>query len=600
MPRRLIRDVAYRAWVEPVDGRGIGRRKRGGGKRQPGFRSLAFGDRVLVLDTETTTDRFQNLLFGSYAVYQRGKLVTEGLFHGDAPSPAQLESLQLYARERGLPLLVRADFVGRIFYPEIWKLGTTLLCFNLPFDLTRLAVHAAPSRQPKWRRAFTVSLSWNYQLPRIRIKAINAKASFIEFAPPKNLGRFSFFKGNFLDLRTAMWALTGQSHSLDSACRESGVEHPKQRAARHGVVAAEYVDYCRRDVLSTWEVYLAVLREFELHPLDLDLGHAYSPASLGKAYLRKMGVQSLLELSPRFSRRLLGIAMATYHGGRAEVHIRRKVVPITHLDVKAMYPTLYVLQGLWWWTVAQKLEAYGATDEVRSFLSGLTPEALFDQATWKQIPGLVLVRPKGDVLPIRTRNPEGTWGLSLSAVTSVEPVWATLADCIGSKLLTGKAPEVVKAIKIRPVGVQAGLKPVKLRGQVTINPATEDFFKKVVEERERAKRLGRAAPTEEGQTRAKALADFLKLLANSTAYGITVEFIREDLDHEAEFVVYGQGKPYRSGASAYERPGPFCNPLVGTMITSGAWLMLAMMESFLVDRGAAFAFCDTDSIAVAS
>lgn len=599
MSKAILRDVAYRAWVEPVDkGLAPGRRS-GAGRRHAGFRSLGFGERVLVLDTETTVDQFQNLLFGCYSIYQGHKLVTEGLFHGNGAGARQLETLRGYALEHHLPLLARAVFVGQILYPEIWKRGTTLLCFNLPFDLMRLAMNAAPSRQPKWKRSFTVFLSGNFQLPRIRIKAINAKAAFIEFAPPKNVGRFSFFKGNFLDLRTAMWALTGQSHSLESACREFGVAHPKQRAARHGVVTAGYIDYCRRDVLSTWEVYRAVLAEFELHPLDLDLGHAYSPASLGKAYMKKMGIQPFLLLNPRFSRRLLGIAMATYHGGRAEVHIRREVVPITHLDVTAMYATLYVLQGLWWWTVADRLETYAATDEVRTFLAEVTEVALFDQVTWKRVPGLVLVRPSGDVLPVRTQNPEGTWGLSLSTVTSTEPIRVTLADCLSSKLLTGRAPEVVRAIRVRPVGVQAGLQPVKLRGQVTIDPATEDFFKKVVEERQAAKQRSRSAASQRERQRATALADFLKLLANSTSYGITVEFIREELEQDAEFFVYGQGRPYRCQASAYERPGPFCNPVVGTMITSGAWLMLAMMEHFLTERGATFAFCDTDSMAVA-
>ena len=32
-------------------------------------------DRILIFDTETTTDEYQNLLFGSFKIYDKGKLV---------------------------------------------------------------------------------------------------------------------------------------------------------------------------------------------------------------------------------------------------------------------------------------------------------------------------------------------------------------------------------------------------------------------------------------------------------------------------------------------------------------------------------------------
>ena len=42
-----------------------------------------FYDRVLVFDTETTIDQFQNLLFGSFQIYDRGRLEHQGLFYGE-------------------------------------------------------------------------------------------------------------------------------------------------------------------------------------------------------------------------------------------------------------------------------------------------------------------------------------------------------------------------------------------------------------------------------------------------------------------------------------------------------------------------------------
>jgi hypothetical protein len=47
-----------------------------------------------------------------------------------------------------------------------------------------------------------------------------------------------------------------------------------------------------------------------------------------------------------------------------------------------------------------------------------------------------------------------------------------------------------------------------------------------------------------------------------------------------------------------EEFGGFFNPILATMITSGARLMLAMAEAWLEQHGGYYAFCDTDSMAV--
>jgi hypothetical protein len=97
------------------------------------------------------------------------------------------------------------------------------------------------------------------------------------------------FPGHFLDLRTLAFALTDRGHSLKSACEAFGVEHPKKSASEHGVVTPEYVDYNRRDVLATSELAVKMLEEYDRHPIALPVTQAFSPASIGKSYLRAMG-----------------------------------------------------------------------------------------------------------------------------------------------------------------------------------------------------------------------------------------------------------------------------------------------------------------------
>jgi hypothetical protein len=47
-----------------------------------------------------------------------------------------------------------------------------------------------------------------------------------------------------------------------------------------------------------------------------------------------------------------------------------------------------------------------------------------------------------------------------------------------------------------------------------------------------------------------------------------------------------------------ERPGAFANPIIATLVTGGARLKLALLESEVAKRGGTYAFCDMDSLAI--
>jgi hypothetical protein len=108
---------------------------------------------VLVFDTETTTDAAQRLLFGSYRVYRRGELVQEGLIAGEGLDQAQRAVLEAYVRDLDadhggeLRLLSRAAFAEEV----LWRIGyvarARIVGFNLPFDVSRVAVGVRASRR---------------------------------------------------------------------------------------------------------------------------------------------------------------------------------------------------------------------------------------------------------------------------------------------------------------------------------------------------------------------------------------------------------------------------------------------------------------------
>ena len=121
---------------------------------------------------------------------------------------------------------------------------------------------------------------------------------------------------------------------------------------------------------------------------------AYSTASIGKAHLAKMGIRPLAEIQPDFEPWFHGWSMEGYYGGRVECHIRNSIQPVTYLDVLSMYPTVFVLQGLWWLVVAGELVIEDATAEIQALVTSATRNMLLHKDTWRSIPGIALIEPQ--------------------------------------------------------------------------------------------------------------------------------------------------------------------------------------------------------------
>jgi hypothetical protein len=92
----------------------------------------------------------------------------------------------------------------------------------------------------------------------------------------------------------------------------------------------------------------------------------------------------------------------------------------------------------------------------------------------------------------------------------------------------------------------------------------------------------------------------LKILANATSYGIFMELNVEELDGKETLRCYGtEGLAFSVETNKLERPGTYFHPLLATLITGGARLMLALTERLAIDAGIDWAFCDTDSMGLA-
>ena len=566
--------------------------------------------KVLVFDTETTVDQFQNLLFGSCQVYKSGKVEYECIFYSQQVSPKDLRTLQEYYESSGIRLLPVGDFVDKIFLPVVYDLRALCVGYNLPFDLSRLAISFSNGRE-KNRGAFSFKLSENPIYPRLVIKHIDGKRAFIHFTNAfsrasgnvkHQRGNPSRFKGNFLDLHTLAFALTNESHSLESACRHFDAGILKKPTVEHGKINMGYIEYNRNDTQATYSLFLKMKEEYEKYKLDLPVTKVYSPASIGKAYFDKMGIKSFQEKNPDFPKNMLGYIMSTYYGGRAEVRIRKTPTLVTLIDFLSMYPTMCIIQDIWKFLISGRIDWFDDTENVKNFVENVDLEALSRAEPWKQFNAICLVLPNDDIIPARSKyGNKHTYNIGLNYVTSDKPMYCMLADVVASKILTGRSPQILKAIRFVPVGVQKGLQPITMIGGKQLDPSKEDFFLSLMEHRNWIKKE-RDAITSKDNTqkheRLDALQNIIKIVANATSYGIFVEINPSETDN-VEVEVYGiEAEPFSCTVSRVEEHGRFFNPIAATMITSGARLVLAIAEALLARHGATYAFCDTDSMAI--
>lgn len=181
--------------------------------------------------------------------------------------------------------------------------------------------------------------------------------------------------------------------------------------------------------------------------------------------------------------------------------------------------------------------------------------------------------------------------MAVSPLFSAVPRWHTLADAIAAKLLgNGKVPDVVDAIQFYADELDDAMQSTMLRGTIPLDPYGE-VFQTVVEQRQLAKN----AP--KGDTDAKRLDMALKIMANSGAYGIFAEVNVVASKTAPAGTVYSD-TTFDCPNVHHERPGRYCHPLLASLVTGGARLMLAMAEAEVTRAGGTFAFCDTDSLAI--
>src|SRR5262245_13904884 len=152
------------------------------------IRRVPPSDWVLVFDCETRTTPDQRLRFGSYQLRYKGQLWERGAFYEpEVLSVAEQKLLRQVinaeiAASTGerIRLLKRAVFVNKVFYDAGYAIGAQIVGFNLPFDLSRLAIRHGSARY-SMRGGFSLVLSDKRGRPAVAVKHLSQRAAMIRF-----------------------------------------------------------------------------------------------------------------------------------------------------------------------------------------------------------------------------------------------------------------------------------------------------------------------------------------------------------------------------------------------------------------------------------
>ena len=334
--------------------------------------------------------------------------------------------------------------------------------------------------------------------------------------------------------------------------------------------------------------------------------------------------------------------MEAMYGARAEGHCRHEITECMVADFKSQYPTICTLLGLVELMLAERIDVVVNDPKDRAYLRNttiegvLSPDETHRRNTWRGMLTYVRILPRMDILPGRfiftdidddtptetqddgedNRYSQAAINIGVNYIHSGFETWYTAMDVLGSKFLTGKCPEVLETRRLIPVGRQADIKAIKFFGDdryiIDLSNPGEDLFKRVIEMRSEIKwQLKSEEMSEEDRTRLDAMQLALKLLANATSYGVTIEFIVDERNKLNWTTVYHgttkTRKPARSTVitengertkSGYkvERPGKYFAPY-DPFIPAAGRLLIVMAEVLAKRVGLNYGMCDTDSFA---
>ena len=568
---------------------------------------------TLTFDCETSTEAGQSLRFGSYQLRNGERLIEAGLFYDpDGVSADELATLTAFAKREKLHVRTRDEFADDVLFRRAYQLRARIVGFNLPFDISRLAIDHGPARGAMYG-GFTFTVARQKFWPNIRVKHLARRCALIDFAAPfrqrNSRGQRNremqtpVQRGYFVDVSTLSASLLSQGFTLGSLSRFLNVPHPKLEFDEFdGPLTDTMLAYAVRDVQTTWECYAALLEKLDrLGMADLRPEESLARRALARVICAKWA-SPLAYDATRFPTRNAGLHNVQLLWGA----LRNQDTPGSAASDPVRFP-VHVSHGLH--THGPVALCHRQRHDVARCDSGDAGVARQRHHSGFAIAGTVAKAGNACAgatgkryIPVRAAyEGEAIATIGANYLSSAAPQWFTLADCIASKLLTGKASRVLEAIAYKAGPMQPDLCPINVSGnpQYRVDPAETDLFQRVIELRKATQaRMASASGDERDALDGEQHA--LKICANSTSYGIWMQVnVSKKAQRFTATVIGHDGKAFARETDKAEKPGEYFHPLLASLITGAARLMLAITECQIANHGLEWAFCDTDSMAIA-
>ena len=549
---------------------------------------------------------------------------------------------------------------------------------KLDFDLERLPVFdAGKAKGDFFHGGFSLTMGRSvFKGGKNKGKPSGPVIQLKKIGPGKNnyraVSRFNahLHTHQFVDTLMLAKALLGADTpgSMDALCDLFKGPLPKEDVEHFERLTPDYVEYCLNDVERTWFIYTQLRELYRQHDRSTPIWSMYSVASVGKAYYKDFGAEPFLAKNMKGSAadrtktlKLCGVSMEAMVGARAECGVRHQIREIINKDFKSQYPTINIKLGLQRLLLANRVETYddertAAGDWLKggkdaAFLEGVSildaddgdadnpyvfgANALLgkdktrsDEA-WRNLLGFALIDPADAILPLRTAFQDGadkddgkaSINVGMVEIESGPPIWATYLDVLASKFLTGKMPRLLKTMRMIPVGRQSNLKKINFFGdpayEIDLTRPDVDIFKRILEMRDEIKaRMSELDKGSQEYNRLNAMQLALKLIANSSSYGVFVQFDVDEREkattisvlHGAEQKtiiarqkVRNDDGSQEASSIKVEKPGSWFAPW-GSLITAGGRMLIAIAETLARHEGREYGgICygmgDTDSLA---
>jgi len=214
-------DIFVRAYAIPAEQQD--KRKKKGASMPLSGEESKWPKKALIFDTQSRITPDQSLTFGVYRLCDLidGEYVPreEGVFYSDDLPSCERQVLETYQLTAipdmqsfppSFPAYPLTELMKKIFWLAMVRRGALACGFNMPFDLSRLALDWTKGDKNEWSltmRQYADGVD-NKNYPHILIQPIDSKKAFIRLATPwqskqRKKKRWKKLRvGRFLDLRT--------------------------------------------------------------------------------------------------------------------------------------------------------------------------------------------------------------------------------------------------------------------------------------------------------------------------------------------------------------------------------------------------------------